>query len=132
MGPSTAPKASSRFQRSRFGATLLVFLSFTTPVFAAAAAAPTKPAEKPRFSEVTDVVSIEVPVQVVKDGEPVRGLTAADFAVYEGRKQQSIVGFEVLDSNAAPAGAHVRPGAVPAAARRYFLLLFDLSFSEPK
>jgi VWFA-related protein len=86
------------------------------------------------FGETADVVVVEVPVQVVRDGQPVRGLTAADFEVYEGRKRQEITGFEVLDL-AAPAGAAGRgkaTDAVPAAARRHFLLLFDLSNSEPK
>ncbi len=80
------------------------------------------------YGGTTDVVVVEVPVQVVRDGQPVRGLTAADFEVYQGRQRQRITGFEVLDL-AAPATARA---AVPAAARRHFLLLFDLSFSEPK
>ncbi|HEX6863405.1 MAG TPA: hypothetical protein VF414_11345, partial [Thermoanaerobaculia bacterium] len=81
------------------------------------------PAWPQGFAESTDVVAVEVPVQVVRDGEPVRGLTAADFEVYDGRKKQELTGFEVLDLYA-PA----RPSATQAvgAARRHFLLLFDL------
>lgn len=88
-------------------------------------------AKQDRFTDRTDVVVIEIPVQVVRDGEPVRGLTAADFEVSEGRKKQPIVGFEVLDlysAEAALGGA----SPVPAAGRRHFLMLFDLTFSEPK
>jgi len=49
------------------------------------------------FTETTDVLAVEVPVQVLdKDGEPVRGLKADDFAVFDGRKQQPVTGFEVL------------------------------------
>ena len=97
------------------------------------AAGPEKAAAgKGRYSESTDVVSVEVPVQVVRDGEPVRGLKAEDFAVYEGRKRQQVVGFEVLDLDSLPPAPSATPTAVPAAARRYFLLLFDLSDSEPK
>jgi len=84
-----------------------------------------------RFTESTDVVVVEVPVQVVRDGKPVRGLTAADFEVYEGRDKQPITGFEVLDLAAVPAD---RPEAVrrlPMSARRRFVLLFDLGFSKP-
>ena len=55
------------------------------------------------FSETTEVVVVEVPVQVIKDGEPVRGLTAADFELYDGRKKVEITGFEVLDLAAVPA-----------------------------
>jgi VWFA-related protein len=81
------------------------------------------------FSGSTSVVAIEVPVQVVDNGEPVRGLTAKDFEVYDGRRKMSLTGFEVLDL-AAPAAT---PAAqVPVSARRHFLMLFDLSFSEPK
>ena len=83
------------------------------------------------FSEATDVVVVEVPVQVIgPDGAPVRGLTSEDFEVYEGRKQQPLVGFEVLDLKSAPAAGP--RSAPPMAARRHFLLLFDVSFSTPK
>ena len=81
------------------------------------------------FSEVTDVVAVEVPVQVLRGNEPVRGLTADDFEIYDGRRKMPITGFEVLDL-AAAAPAKGQP--LPVAARRHFLLLFDLSFSEPK
>lgn len=82
------------------------------------------------FAETTEVVAVEVPVQVFRDGEPVRGLTADDFELYEARKKMSITGFEVVDLEA-PATA-ARAEAVPAAARRHFLLLFDFSFSSPQ
>jgi VWFA-related protein len=94
-----------------------------------AGAAPAAPIAQQTFSGATNVVAVEVPVQVVKDGEPVRGLTAKDFEVYDGRRKVNVTGFELLDL-AAPAGL---PSAqVPVAARRHFLMLFDLSFSEPK
>jgi len=84
----------------------------------------------PSFTGTTEVLSVEVPVQVVRDGEPVRGLTAGDFEVWEGRRKLPVTGFETLDLSAA--GAAPRTAAAPAAARRHFLLLFDLAFSEPK
>lgn len=95
------------------------------------------PAGAQRFGERTDVLAIEVPVQVVtKDGVPVRGLTAADFEVTQGRTRLPVVGFEAVDlgspgASAAPAPAAAMPAAVPVAARRHLLLLFDLSNSEP-
>ncbi|MFL6289326.1 MAG: VWA domain-containing protein [Thermoanaerobaculia bacterium] len=89
-----------------------------------------------KFSEATDVVVVEVPVQVLRDGEPVRGLTAQDFEVWEGRKKLPVTGFEVLDlteSEApAPAAQKGPKPARPVAARRHFLLFFDLAFSSPK
>ncbi|MES1242050.1 MAG: VWA domain-containing protein [Acidobacteriota bacterium] len=91
------------------------------------------PAADKTFSDSTDVVVVEVPVQVLKDGEPVRGLKADDFEVYEGRHKLPVTGFEVLDLESVPD----KPGpgfqkAKPVAARRHFLLLFDLGFSSPK
>ncbi|HYN22584.1 MAG TPA: VWA domain-containing protein, partial [Thermoanaerobaculia bacterium] len=86
-----------------------------------------------KFSEATDVVVVEVPVQVLRDGEPVRGLTAEDFEVYEGRTKLPVTGFEVLDLSvtAAPV-AKTEKMVQPVSARRHFLLLFDLAFSSPK
>lgn len=95
------------------------------------AGAPALPAAAQTFSEATDVVVIEIPVQVIDDGQPVRGLTRDNFEVFDGRKKQEITGFEVLDLYGA-AGTPARPSEVPASARRHFLLLFDLAFSEPK
>src|SRR4051812_4389030 len=85
------------------------------------------PAAAQTFSGSTEVVEVEVPVQVVRDGQPVRGLTAADFELYEGRKKLAVTGFHMVDL-AAPAPR----GAVPLAGRRQILLLFDLAFSNPK
>ena len=83
-----------------------------------------------QFSETADVIVVEVPVQVLdKSGNPVRGLTAADFEVSEGRKKLPITGFEVLDLEVEDRKA---ANEMPTSARRHFLMLFDLSFSEPK
>ncbi|HVT57724.1 MAG TPA: VWA domain-containing protein [Thermoanaerobaculia bacterium] len=96
-----------------------------------AGAAVAEQAAGPRLTEVTQVTAVEVPVHVVRDGLPVRGLKAADFEVYLGKQQLAIAGFDVLDVAApAAAGAELTTGS--AALRRHFLLLFDLSFSEPR
>jgi VWFA-related protein len=96
------------------------------------ALAPLPAAAQQTFAGATEVVVVEVPVQVVKDGEPVRGLTAADFEVFDGRRKVPVTGFEVLDlAAAAPAGGAAAV-QIPASARRHFLMLFDLTFSEPK
>jgi VWFA-related protein len=93
------------------------------------AAPPPAGGKSEALSEVTEVVAVQLPVQVVRGGEPVRGLQAADFEVYDGRRKQAITGFEVLDlaERQGPAVASISP-----ALRRHFLFLFDLSFSEPK
>jgi VWFA-related protein len=78
------------------------------------------------FTDTTQVTAVQIPVQVVADGKPVRGLTAADFVVFEGRTARPVVGFDAVDLQTLPADA-----AIPGAARRYFLMLFDMAFSEP-
>jgi VWFA-related protein len=99
----------------------------------------TDPARGQGFVDKAEVFVVDVPVQVTKDGAPVRGLTAADFEVFEGRKKLPVTAFEVADL-AKPAAsmapmAPAAPGAggprQPLAGRRYLLLLFDLSSSEP-
>ncbi len=91
------------------------------------------PAGAQTFSEATDVVVVEVPVQVIgSDGKPVRGLTADHFEVYEGRKKQPLVGFEALDLASRPAeGPEGKTAPPPVAARRHFLMMFDFTFSSP-
>ena len=112
------------------------------PLLAAASAA-----GPPRFEETTQVVAVEVPVNVVdREGHPVRGLSAADFEVFDEGAKQPITHFEVVDlealrpDQAPPDVAASRPGAVAtvadvdavsSAVRRHFLLLFDVSFSNP-
>jgi len=93
------------------------------------AAAPMPAAKSGALSETTEVVAVQVPVQVVRHGEPVRGLTAADFEIYDGRRKQAVTGFEVLDLAGGPGGPAT--AALAPALRRHFLFLFDLSFSEP-
>lgn len=78
------------------------------------------------FRDTANVVVIEVPVNVVAGGKPVRGLTSANFRVFDGRKEQALAGFEVIDLEVA---SSAQPAAVPAPARRRFLLFFDLAFT---
>ncbi|HEX9668761.1 MAG TPA: VWA domain-containing protein [Thermoanaerobaculia bacterium] len=93
-------------------------------------------AQEQSFSEETSVVVVEVPVQVLEDGRPVRGLTAADFEVFDGKTPRAVTAFEVVDlaasssTGAAPAGA---PAAAPSpAARRHLMLFFDLYFTTTR
>jgi len=104
------------------------------PADRAAHAAAPKP-EPPRFSGTAEVVSVEVPVNAVdRDGKPVRGLTLDSFEVYDEGKRQTLTSFEVVDLAAelsSPNGQRPAGPSSSAAARRHFLLLFDLSFSSP-
>ncbi|MEA2329734.1 MAG: hypothetical protein QOE68_4693, partial [Thermoanaerobaculia bacterium] len=74
---------------------------------------------------------VELPVSVLDaSGNPVRGLTAANFALYDEKKKQAITSFDAIDFAAdAPASA-ISP--MNPAARRSFVLLFDLGFTAPR
>ncbi|HSL84072.1 MAG TPA: VWA domain-containing protein [Thermoanaerobaculia bacterium] len=108
----------------------------------ALATVPARGQERPEdgtvFTGEAHVLAVEVPVQVLAGGEPVRGLTAEDFRVYAGGELRPLTGFEVVDlaitaaPEAAPAVAQERPAAlaVPPAGRRHFLLFFDLAFTR--
>jgi VWFA-related protein len=104
---------------------------FAAGLAAAALVWAPSPAAAQTFAGATEVVVVEVPVQVVKDGEPVRGLTANDFEVLDGRKRVPITGFEVLDLEVSATAGAAAEAQIPASARRHFLMLFDLTFSEP-
>lgn len=88
------------------------------------------------FGETIDVVTVEVPVYVVRDGEPVRGLTADNFELVDDNKKVELTGFEVIDlKNVTPSesrkAARSLDTSAPLAGRRHFMMVFDLSFSEP-
>jgi VWFA-related protein len=74
---------------------------------------------------------VELPVSVLDaSGNPVRGLTAANFALYDEKKKQPISSFDAVDFAAdAPASA-ISP--MNPASRRSFVLLFDLGFTSPR
>ncbi len=79
------------------------------------------------FGDRTDVVVVEVPVRVLADGEAVRGLSAGDFRLFDAGVECEITAFELYDVAEGTAGGGAE---VPFAARRYFLLLFDLDFTD--
>lgn len=83
-----------------------------------------------QFAETVEVVTVEIPVQVISDGEPLRGLTADNFEIFDGRKRQQITGFEMVDLQ--QEGSRSLPvQEIPISARRHFVLLFDLTFADP-
>lgn len=104
------------------------------PTFAAAGRAKA-PEPAGSFSGATTTTLIEVPVQVVdRSGDPVHGLQAADFELWDDGKPQAIDGLEVVDLatlNPGRAEAEKAAQALPSSARRRFLLLFDFTFSNP-
>jgi len=87
-------------------------------------------AAQAQLKESITVSYIEVPVTVVdRAGNPIRGLTQANFELTDEGRKRDVTGFETIDFAAQENGA--APAAMTPAARRNFLLLFDLTFSSP-
>jgi VWFA-related protein len=82
-----------------------------------------------RAAETVQVTLVEVPVTVVdRDGNAVRGLTAANFELYDDGKRVPIDYFEAVEISKA---SQKSEEAAPPIANRNFLLLFDLANSTP-
>jgi VWFA-related protein len=100
----------------RFGRVAFLFLFATSAAYA-------------QVRETIDVHLVEVPVTVVdRLGNPVRGLTAANFEVLDRGARQTISNFDAIDL-ASESSRTLSP--LNPAARRNWVLLFDLSFSSP-
>ncbi|HEY4640042.1 MAG TPA: VWA domain-containing protein [Thermoanaerobaculia bacterium] len=86
------------------------------------------------FGQAQESVTInivEVPVSVVdRAGNPVRGLTVANFELLDEGKARPITSFDAIDFTQPQSAQTV--SALNPAARRNFMLVFDLSFSSPK
>ncbi len=93
-------------------------------VFVAAAASA-------QLKESITVNHVDVPVAVVdRSGNPIRGLQAKDFQVFDEGKECEVRSFDIVDF-ASPASVKATSPLNPVA-RRNFLLLFDLTFSSPQ
>src|SRR5437016_153706 len=83
-----------------------------------------------QLKETIEVHLVEVPVTVIdRAGNPIRGLTAANFDIIDQGTKREIKSFDKIDFSAPDtmrATSALNPNA-----RRSFLLLFDLSFSAP-
>src|SRR5262245_61738017 len=90
------------------------------------------PGEEPSagsFGEQVTVTVVQVPVQGVADGDPVRGLTEADFEVYDEGQRRELSSFEVVDLTQTVDEADAA-GPRSEQAHRSLLVLFDLAFSD--
>ncbi|HEV2721543.1 MAG TPA: VWA domain-containing protein [Thermoanaerobaculia bacterium] len=87
----------------------------------------------PAFAQVGEKITvnvIEVPVTVTgRGGDPLRGLTAANFELLDDGVRRPITSVEAVDFAELRTASAVEP--VNPAARRSFMLLFDLGFSSP-
>jgi VWFA-related protein len=83
-----------------------------------------------QVGEKITVNVIEVPVTVVDgNGNSLRGLTAANFELFDDGVRRPVTAIEAVDFAALLTASAVEP--VNPAARRSFMLLFDLGFSTP-
>jgi VWFA-related protein len=86
--------------------------------------------QQTKLSETVNVHLVEVPVTVAdRDGNPVRGLTAANFEVFDQGKAREITTFDRVDFASHDSMQKTSP--LNPAARRSFLILFDMTFSSP-
>lgn len=85
------------------------------------------------FAQVRETVNVnvvEVPVTVVdSSGNPVRGLTVANFELTDNGTKRPITSFDKIDFASKESVKAISP--LNPAARRQFMLLFDLSNSSP-
>jgi len=88
------------------------------------------PARGATVQEILTVSVVEVPVTVVdRNGTPIRGLTAANFRIVDEGKERPVTSFDAVDFASLESLTATSP--LNPAARRNFLLLFDLTFSTP-
>ena len=84
----------------------------------------------PQSRETITVSFVEVPVTVLdRDGNPVRGLTKANFELTDDGKKREIQSFDSIDFASEASMTAVSPQNP--ASRRNFLILFDMSFASP-
>jgi VWFA-related protein len=90
------------------------------------------PDAQDRPQEQVTVTAVEIPVRVLLNGEPVKGLTKDDFDVYEDGVRQSITGFEIISRRiSAPAAEPAQPEA-PQSRKRVFLLVLNIfDYTDP-
>lgn len=131
MTVSQDSRAQQPRRRGRARTSSLTFwILGTLLVVAAGSSAP----QRPKFEEQALVFEVQVPVHVVdREGRPIRDLTTADFHLYDERVEQEITDFQIIDLDTLDPGetrTEIDRALAPAA-RRHFLLLFDLTFSSP-
>lgn len=110
-----------RLQIAAFAPALVASGLLLTPALAQS----TQPAQP--FGEAISITEVEVPVRVLHRGEPVRGLTADDFEVFDDGEPADVIGFRVVDTEAALGdGGATTAGGAETAEPRNVLYLFDL------
>jgi VWFA-related protein len=108
---------------------LLFLLALTLAATSASAQEEPAPDASQTFEGSTSIRIIEVPVRVLQKGDPIRGLTQANFEVYDNGEPQELIGFEVVDSGTEWIPEELPTGEVlPLQERRNFFFLFDFAY----
>lgn len=110
---------------------LALVLAVVVPCAVSAADKKDKDKDKEKKPPVfaSDVSLVSLPVFVVNpDGQAMGGLHAEDFDLYDDGKRVQVVSFQYVDTTSPEEQQAIRHAP---AARRRFLMLFDLSFTEP-
>jgi VWFA-related protein len=90
-----------------------------------------EPPAVPSFPTQAEAITVDV-VVLGRDGQPVRGLTKADFTVLEDGQPQEVVSFEAREMQAVaveapdPVAEHVVSNAIPRTGRVVALVVDDL------
>src|SRR5438552_3878884 len=83
-----------------------------------------------QMKETVNVNLVDVPVTGVdSSGNPVRGLTAANFELTDNGTRREITAFDKIDSASSDTITAISP--LNPNARRQFMLLFDLGYASP-
>ncbi|MGZ6987764.1 MAG: hypothetical protein ACXVH0_02270, partial [Thermoanaerobaculia bacterium] len=109
-----------------------VLLPSLLAVLALASNASESPAPRKAIQSSTDVTIVEIPVYVAtRDGRPFRGLTKADFELYDDGRPVTNWDLEVIDLEDFGRKVLTPDAQLPPAAQRHFFFLFDLTFAQP-
>ena len=84
-----------------------------------------------RHREIVEVTEVAVPVNVIREGAPVRGLGRDDFKLTAAGKKREISGFSVIDLTQDDLDSPSSGSELPLFGRRHIMLLFDLAFANP-
>src|SRR2546428_6884482 len=83
-----------------------------------------------QLKESVTVSVVELPVTVVdRGGNPIKGLTRENFEIIDEGKKREISSLDSIDFSSVESMSLASP--LNPAARRNFLLVFDLTFSSP-
>lgn len=122
-------KLSIKVQRIKNKKHLILFLTLLfIPGINFKSRSLSSPQKQEELRYEVEVILVDIPVYVTdKHGNPVTDLKAEDFVIYEDGKEQKISHFTFIQNNSPEIVSLVRKYP---AARRHFLLLFDLSFAS--